>query len=362
MRYLLFVFGVCLLLGQHAAAQIALPPAKRAAATVTVLSDGLSEPDSQASQILGRLSVLLDNDGELRALVINGYGGPRNIRDLLQLRGVDFAVVNSDALAYPDTAKAIPEARKRVRLVAPLFHQRVLLFAKKNIAAIDDLKGRKVGVLSNRPSRGVTAKTIFAALKIDAQLAGIDEKEFAKKAAGDLDAVLLFEQDAPRLKALGLSPGTFHLLAIPAPGPLARIYLPGKVGKAAAGDWSVNGDTETVQVTAILAAFDWGTNQGRYATSAQFAAKFFELLPKLRALDPKSPLVRTSAGKGLPGWQRFGPAEAPATAAAPPPAGEDDLRLPTPPAETPVASMRCGSWRWYGRRSPTRKLREAEWP
>ncbi len=98
------------------------------------------------------------------------------------------------SLAHLDTAKAIPEARQKVRLAAPLFHQRVLLFAKKAIATPGDLKGAKVGVPANRPSRGVTAKTVFATLKIDAHLIEIEEKDFAKKAADELDAVLLFEQ------------------------------------------------------------------------------------------------------------------------------------------------------------------------
>ena len=335
-RLLPFVFGFCLLLGWPAAAQIVFPHARQASGTVTVLSDALAEPDSRSSQILGQFSVLLDNTGGLRTLVINGYGGPRNIRDLLQLRGVDFAVVNSDVFAYLDTAKAIPEARQKVRLAAPLFHQRVLLFAKKAIATPGDLKGRKVGVPANRPSRGVTAKTVFATLKIDAHLIEIEEKDFAKKAADELDAVLLFEQDAPRLRTLGLFPGTYRLLAVPATGPLAKIYLPGKVSKAAAGEWSASGDTETVQVTTVLAAFDWGAGQARYATSAQFTAKFFEFLPQLRR-DPKSPLARTDVRKGLPGWQRFAAAEAPAAAAAPPAAGEDTLRLAAPLAETAAA-------------------------
>lgn len=340
MRRLMLVIGLSLLFGQQAFAQIAFPVSKQATSnnTITILSDGLSEPDSRASQILSQFSMLLDNEGQLRALPINGYGGPRNMRDLLQLRGIDFAVVNNDVLAYLDAAKALPEARRKVRLVTSLYHQRVLLFARKGITSIGDLKSRKIGVPANRPSRGVTAKTIFASLKIDARLAEIEEKDFARRVMGDLDAVLLFEQDSPHLKAFGLSPGSYHLIAIPAAGPLARVYHSGKVSKAAAGDWSTNGEVETVQVTTLLAAFDWGTNQARYSAAAQYTTKFFAHLPQLRASDPKSPLARTDVRKGLPGWQRFAAAEAPAGAAAPPVAGEDDLRLAAPSAETSATS------------------------
>ncbi len=340
MRWFLFAIGLSLLAGQPAFAQIVFPQSKQAGSTVTILSDGLAEPDSRASQILSELSILLDNEGELRALTVNGYGGPSNVRDLLQLRGADLAIVNNDALAYLDLAKALPEARRKVRLIAPLFHQRVFLLARQGIETAAGLKGRKVGVPANRPSRGVTARTIFALLKIDAKLAEIQDKDFAKAAAGDLDAVLVFEQELPRLKSLGITPASYRLLAIPAAGPLAQVYQPGKLGKAAAGDWSPAGDLETVQVTTLLAAFDWNSSNGRYPAVASFTAKFFALLPQLRARDPKSGLSKTDVRKGLPGWQRFGPAEAPAAAAAPPRAPADNVPLASTEAPAATGALR----------------------
>ncbi len=132
MRLLIVVSGLLALL-RPAVAQITLPPAKAATSVVTVLSDALSEPGSPASQILSEISVMLDKDGQVRLLAINSYGGPANVRDLLQLRGADFAILNSDVLAYLGLASALPEARRKLRVIAPLLDQSVFLFAKPAI-------------------------------------------------------------------------------------------------------------------------------------------------------------------------------------------------------------------------------------
>ncbi len=336
MRSLILVIGVLLAVVQTAFAQVTFPVPK--ASIVTILSDGISEPDGAASKILSEISITLDKESDLRVLSLNGYGGAMNIRDLLQLRGADFAVVNSDVLAYLDLSKTLPEARRKVRLVAPLFHQTVLLFARQNIKSIGDLKGRKVGTIASRPSRGVTARTIFGSLKIDVDYVELDDGNDLAKKAAELDAILIFDKDLPNLRAFGVTPGAYQLLSIPPAGPLAKIYLPKKLGKEALAGFTSGEGMETIQVSTLLAAFDWTAKQGRYADAVSFVNNFFTLLPKIRAKYPNSPLARTSVRMVPPGWQRFGPADALAAAAAPAVSGQDDaLRTPLSTGEPPLA-------------------------
>src|SRR3974377_1465643 len=123
MRLLMLVLGL-LMPVSAAFAKAAFGP-ELAGNTVTILSDALSDPDSEASQIVKDLSILLDPEGGLRSPIGNDYGGPTNIRDLLQLRGADFAVVNNDTLAYLGLVNALLEAPKKVRMLTPLVNQRV---------------------------------------------------------------------------------------------------------------------------------------------------------------------------------------------------------------------------------------------
>jgi ABC-type amino acid transport substrate-binding protein len=326
MRWLSLLLLPLLALPHQGYSQVVFPSSKPTNSIVTILSDGISEPNSPATQILGEISLTLDKESDLRVLAVNGYGGAVNIRDLLQLRGADLAVVNNDVLAYLDLAKTLPEARRRVRLVAPLYHQTVLLFGRETVKSIDDLKGRKVGVSADRPSRGVTAKTILGLLKIDAEVIELEDKELARRASQDLDALLLFEGDLRGYKASGVFPSTYHPVSIPPDGALAKAYLPKRKSAADGAD-----AFQSVQVSTLLVAFDWNARQGRYPDVVAFVDKFFALLPAMRSRFPNSPLSATDVRVTIPGWQRFGPAESLAAGAAPPPVPRAEAQIENQP-------------------------------
>ncbi len=311
----LFILAAGLVAGLYSAvfAQGSIPPANPMSRLVTVLSDGLSEPWSPASQALSDLSIVLDRESDVRLLPINGYGGPANVRDLIQLRGTDFAILNNDIFTYLDLTAPFPDARKKIKMVAPLVRQKVLLFARRDINAIEGLRGRKVGILAKHPSRIVTAKTIFGLLKIDATLVELEGGDAAKKAQ-ELDAVLLYESDVPGFQAFGAASGTYHLLPIPASGPLASVYVPKKLGKGALPGFNAEG-VETVEVVSILAAFDWSPKQGRYPDAITFVDRVFAVAPKVRTHNPSSPFSKTDLRTAVPGWKYFGPAEVLAKAA-----------------------------------------------
>jgi ABC-type amino acid transport substrate-binding protein len=334
MRFLIFLVGVSLCLAQTAFSQANLPAPKTGTRMVTILSDATSDPNGAASQVLSEIAIALDKESEMRVLSLSGYGGATNARDLLQLRGADLAVVNNDVLAYLDLSRTLPEARRKVRLIAPLYRQRVFLFARPNVKTIEELKGLKVGVPSTRTSRGVTARTVFGTLKIPVQFEELEPKELAKR---NLDAILLFESDLPDLKAFGIAPGAYRLLAIPAAsGPLSRVYVPAKLGKTQVAGFGSGQATDTIEVSTLLATFDWNAKQTRYADVVAFVEKFFALLPKIRERNPNSPFTRTDVRTIAPGWQRFAPA-GPLAASAPGLTAKEAAQAPIWGAETPPA-------------------------
>jgi ABC-type amino acid transport substrate-binding protein len=326
-----------------ALAHITFAPPKPANNIVTVLTDGLGEPASEASQILSDISIALDKEGGVRLLSINGYGGPANARDLLQLRGTDFAVINSDNLAYFDLAKAHPEARRKVRMVAPLFSQGVLLFGRPAIKSAGDLRGRKIGVPASRPSRGITARTLFGLLKIDASFVELSDEELAKQSAG-LDGLVLYEKDLPAAQAWGVTPASYRLLPLPVTEPLTPVFLPKKIAKPVLAGFGTADTFETIQVTTLLAAFDWNAKQGRYADAVAFVEKFFALVPQFRARYPDSAFSKTELRMELPGWKRFAPAEPLAAALPPVPVREDRASLPaSPKAQSPEGALKVAA-------------------
>lgn len=337
MRLLSVGFPLFFMCATAAFAQ-SIPPAKPASGIVTILSDELSEPESPAAKVLNELSVTLDKSSSLRVLSVAGYGGVGNVRDLLQLRGTDLALINNDVLAYLDLAKVNPEARQKVRLVTPVYDQGVFLFARRPIKSIADMKGRKLGLMASKPSRIMTARTIFGLLKINVEFIALENQELATRVGADIDAVLLFERDLPDVKSLRLRSDAFHLISISgANDPLRRVYRKRTFSKASLGEFAPESDLETVEVTTLLASFDWKPKQARYGDVSKFVAKLFEALPKLRNRDPNSLLSHTDFKAELPDWRRFGPTIALAAAAPPLAIKTDNTPLSLFPSDADVA-------------------------
>ncbi len=88
------------------------PPKQPPQAVAGVIAGGL---DGTYIRIAADLAVVLD-DPRLRVLPIIGKGSVQNIDDLLHLRGVDIAIVQSDVLAFIRAQKSAPDVERRSQL------------------------------------------------------------------------------------------------------------------------------------------------------------------------------------------------------------------------------------------------------
>ena len=59
------------------------PPVDVSQGAVTILTDGITNPNSPALRAMSEISLHLDKIGDLRVLPLMGYGGEANVRDLL---------------------------------------------------------------------------------------------------------------------------------------------------------------------------------------------------------------------------------------------------------------------------------------
>ena len=165
------------------------------AGTVTVLTDGIADPNGAAALAINQLGDQPSQIANIRVLPIAGQGAAPNVRDLLYLRGVDLAILNSDILTFLDQIRQFPDARRRIRFVTHLFDQKVYLLVRKEIATIEGLRGRKLAILSRSGGSHTTATTLFGLLKIDvaleplggpdAILDGITLREFRRRLTAD---------------------------------------------------------------------------------------------------------------------------------------------------------------------------------
>src|SRR5262249_21714252 len=164
------------LISLHVTSACAAAPDPRTEARnglVSVLTDGIVDPNGRATQAINQLADYASHLAKVRVLPIAGHGAVANVRDLLYLRGVDLAVLNNDVLAFLDQTRQYPDARRRIRYVTHLFDQKVFLLARKDINAIEALRGRRLAVLSEAGGGRVTATVLFGLRKVDVAVEAI---------------------------------------------------------------------------------------------------------------------------------------------------------------------------------------------
>ncbi len=275
---------------------------------VTILTDGLSEPSSGGVQAVNELAERLGRAG-IRVLPIAGSGAVANVRDLLLLRGVDLAILNSDVLAHLDMTGEFPDARRRIRLVTHLFDQKVYLLARKSLKSVGELRGRKIAVASTGAGR-ITAMTVFGLLKIDVDLQPISSGQLqGETALGGVDGVLLLGGEVTRLGISADNLEAFHLIPVPMTSALQNTYRPARIAEAELiGVARSAAGADSIAVSTVLAVFDWAPQQSRYENVANFVYGLFELVPKLREQPTSTIWRQADINASVPGWLRYGPA------------------------------------------------------
>lgn len=283
-----------------AAAQAQVAPQR----TVSIYTDGIARPDGRISRALTELARTLGNK-TVRPLPVMGYGGVANVNDLLHSRGVEFAILNSDILAYLDLEKTYPDARRKIRFVTKLYSQKAYLLARREIGLLAQLGGRTLALVGPESSTEVTARTLFALAGVKPEIRRLGAEANAVAASG-ADALFLLESDLASLPADIVRSGAFHVIEIPETPKLSSIYQPATI---AAGEAGNERPAATIAVDTLMAVFDWTPGNTRFGDVSGFIDLFFASLPKLREQYPDSIWNETDPHVAVPGWQRYRHAE-----------------------------------------------------
>jgi TRAP transporter TAXI family solute receptor len=240
----------------------------------------------------------------------------RNIEDLVLLRGVDVAIVQSDVLDFYKRAQLVSNIEGKVRYITKLYNEEVHFLAKSEFGSVDDLDGKRVNFGTEGSGTFMTASIIFDDLGIDVDVSSYPEPiALEKLRAGELDALVFVGGKPVEFVANVTRQDQLHLLDIP-PERIKAAYLPSELSADAYPNLMDAGDSvQTVAVSAVLAAYNWPADHPRRQKLDRFIEKFFanfsSLLeppfhPKWREIDLRAP---------VPGWQRIAPANELAVAA-----------------------------------------------
>lgn len=264
------------------------------------------------------LAAVLDSE-DLRILAILGKGSVQNVADLLYLRGMDVAIVQSDVLEFLRRQGTYAGIASRVHYITKLYNEEFHLLARPGIESVADLRGRKVNVDSEGSGTAMTASVVFDLLDIPVETVHHDQNLALEQLKnGEIDA-LVYVAGKPTTLFKDIAPGSgLHFLSIDYTPQLMETYLPARLGAEDYPGLIPAGEAvNTVAVGAVLAVYNWDPGQFRYAKVARFVNRFFDNFAAFQQSSRHPKWREVSLPAVVPGWTRFRAAQQWLDAAAP---------------------------------------------
>ena len=299
--------AVALIAGFAARAEDPVRIAQAHNATVGLIGGSFGSTDSR---IVSEMAEVLNDDTRLRVLPMLGQGSVQNLADLTFLKGVDVAIVHTDAMTQAAQGKTIPRIES-VEYIAKLFQEEVHVLAQSGIASLADLAGKPVEVGPPGSSTALTAGLLLNALHIapdarqDLPSVALDRLRLGMVAA----MVVVGGEPVPDLLQIPPASG-LHFVPIPLNAHLVDAYLPGSLDSRYYPSLVPPGPpVDTVAVGAILVTLAAPTGSDRAKRVNRFVDALFDRFDLLRhpGFHPKWHDVNLSAQ--IPGLRRYGEAE-----------------------------------------------------
>lgn len=293
-----------------AAAVAAEPAAKAAPENAAVVNRGVVEletgPATDVSvRMAAEIASIIDDGATRRVVPVVGKGPLQNLIDLKYLRGIDIAIVQSDALEYAKRQNLI-ENIDSLTYVAKLYNEEFHLLARPGIKSINDLAGQIVNVDVRESGTAVTAFRLFGLLGINAKFAN-DRQPVAlqKLRNGEIAAIAyVAAAPAPFFQALKAEDG-LHLLSVPLPQAVTTAYPPSRLTSAEyPGLVTVDHPVDTIAVGNVLMSADLRGLPERNRNLINLVDTLFTGFNGLRTPGYDAKWREVNIAADLSGWRR----------------------------------------------------------
>lgn len=270
------------------------------------------------TQIAGDITNLIEGipQKQLRVIPMIGKSSEQNLRDMVSLNGMDFAVISADTLDLLKIKdpKAYAAISKNVRYVAKLFPIELHIYAGPDIKNLEDLRGKTISCQAS--SAATMCEHLFKSMKIDVRI--VYEEEAAgrqKLRKGEVAAVAFGATPPfPALEKAGPEEN-LHLVPISEDGLpdfalLLQRYQQAKLRHQDYPNLIPPGEyVPTIAVEAVLVVHAWPANNPRHQLKQKFVGMLFDHFDALR-LPARHPRWRdVNISTDLQGWTRFRPAQ-----------------------------------------------------
>lgn len=256
------------------------------------------------------IASVVDDGATRRVLPVIGKGSQHNLIDLMALRGIDMAILQTDVLESARANRLVPGLEGAISYITQLQNLEFHLLARSDIASVRDLAQQKVNFDLRGSGTAVTAGALFSLLKIPVQSTNdSQDTALAKLRSGEIAAIaFVAAKPAELFQRLKSSEG-FHFLAIPLEETIAA-YPPTNLSAADYPELVPQNQTvDTLAVGTVLAVVNFPPGSARYSNMANFVDAFFTGFQALLEPGHLAAWKDINIAAELPGWRRFLPAD-----------------------------------------------------
>jgi hypothetical protein len=250
---------------------------------------------------------VVDDGANMLVLPIVTRGPVENLNSLLYLRGVDMAIINSDAME--EYKAEFPDLRLHIAYLLNLFPSELHIFVRPEIRSLQDLAGKKVNFNTLGTAAAYSGPLILSRLGINVEKTFIPHQvalQQMRKGEGDMAAVVFITSKPVDAFLRGQWEPGFKFLPVAYSDKFGDYYQPSVLTEADYPALIKAGDSvPTLSVPTLLVSYNWPLGSDRYRRVARFTDYLFSRIDKLQVggFDPQWKAINLRAT--APGLTRF---------------------------------------------------------
>jgi TRAP-type uncharacterized transport system substrate-binding protein len=256
-------------------------------------------------RLAAEIARVVDDGDNLHVLPVVTRGATENVNSLLYLRGIDAAIINSDALE--EYKSQVPDIQRRLAYVLNLFPSELHIFVRPEIQSLNDLVGKKVNFNTQGTAAAYSGPLIFSRLGIEVEKTFIPHQvALEQMRKGEMAAVVFITSKPVDAFVRGRWEPGFKFLPVPYESKFEDYYLPAALDATDYPNLIKQGErVTTIAVPTALVAFNWPVKSNRFTRVARFVDNLFSRIEKLQGPGFDAKWKSINLGATVPGLARF---------------------------------------------------------
>jgi TRAP-type uncharacterized transport system substrate-binding protein len=261
-------------------------------------------------RLAAEMARVADDGPNMNVLPIVTRGPVENLNALLYLKGVDLAIINSDAMDEYKIQSA--EITKRVTYLLNLFPSELHIFVRPEIQSLQDLAGKKVNFNTLGTAAAFSGPLIFSRLGVNIEKTFIPHPVAMQQLRkGEMAAVVFITSKPVDAFLKGPWEPGFKFLPLPYEAKFEDYYLPATLEASEYPNLIKAGERiSTIAVPTVLVSYNWPASSNRYQRVARFTDLLFSRIETLQGPGFDAKWKSINLGATVPGLTRFPAAQA----------------------------------------------------